>query len=219
MAYGIHWEWRGFGEVSDRFRTLFDSLQPLFSREEVTDTYVWVPKLQINLKLRAGNGDKDGLKFKRLKDEDGDLEQWEENREEMYEYPLVVEAWEKLGEELGKLNVGLPAMSREPLDREATLRLLRQADARVRLVEVTKRRKASLWSGPDGDVKVEIADISSPQTVSSVGLENWGELAAPDEAAKGTLLVASKALGTHKEPLTPMSYLQAVENWANGVEI
>ena len=205
--------------MSDRFRTLFDSLQPLFSREEVTDTYVWVPKLQINLKLRAGNGDKDGLKFKRLKDEDGDLEQWEENREEMYEYPLVVEAWKKLGEELGKLNVGLPAMPREPLDREATLRLLRQADARVRLIEVTKRRKASLWSGPDGEVKVEIADISSPQTVSSVGLENWGELAAPDEAAKGTLLVARKALGTPKEPLTPMNYLQAVGNWADGVEI
>ena len=112
MALGTHWEWRGFGVLSDAFRRRFERLENLFPSQSIVDEYIWVPDLPINLKLRRGTEDQDGLKFKRPGRTRGDLEEWHENPNEIYDFPLSTEAWESLRRELADASIILPAFQR-----------------------------------------------------------------------------------------------------------
>ncbi len=215
MALGTHWEWRGFGVLSDAFRRRFDTLEDLFPSQSMVDEYIWVPDLPINLKLRRGTEDQDGLKFKRPGRTRGDLEEWHEDPNEIYDFPLSTEAWESLRRELADASIILPAFPEEPLHRDLTLDTLRRSGPNIRVVTVMKARVTKLWSGREGDVRVDLTEISSPEEVTCLGLESsaggGGELA--EAVARSAIRSARTALGIDKEGLEVMNYLQALNRW------
>ncbi len=217
MALGTHWEWRGFGALSDAFRTRFERLEDLFPFQRIVDEYIWVPGLPINLKLRRGTENQDGLKFKRPGRTRSDLEEWHENPNEIYGFPLSTEAWESLRRELADVSIILPPFPEEPLDHELTLDTLRGSGPNIRVVTVTKARVTKLWSGREGDVRVDLTEISSPEEVTCLGLESsaggGGELA--DAVARSAVLSARTALGVDEEGLEVMNYLQALSRWGS----
>jgi len=223
MATGRHWEWRGFGKVSEDFRTRFNSYPLKYpdSAEwgEVKDEYLWVPGCDINVKLRRGI--EDGLKFKRLERTEEGIELWFENPDELYPYAeLNANVLKKLGD---ALNVRLPTIPDGPFDRENTLDLLQNANPRPKVVEIHKRRQTRVWKNSESKVLVEIAEISQPKTktILSVGLENDTDLQSDASAeqvatAKDSIVAAKKFLRINQESLKSMSYLKALEIWASG---
>ena len=219
MAIGIHWEWRGFGAVSSGFAHRFGKLASLFDPQDVEDVYLWTPGLKPNVKGR--NLPEEPFKIKRLLDADGDLEQWAEDDEEIFEFPLNEAGWDALVEEFAKVDVTLGSYRSEEADREMILAQVNKAG--VNLVCVNKLRESRLWQGPNGKVKVEWACISSPQAIISIGLETWGEdpegQGLPDEQAKEDIWAAIKELGLGNEPLRVMNYVDAVAVWASGGKI
>ena len=74
---------------------------------------------------------------------------------------------------------------------------------------------SKLWSGREGDVRVEVTEISSPEEVTCLGLESsggeGGELAG--EVARSALRSARTVLGINRESLEVMNYLQALNRW------
>ncbi len=221
MAIGIHWEWRGFGAVSSEFSHRFGRLASLFQPQDVEDVYLWVSGLEVNIKVR--DIPEQPFKFKRLqdKDKDGHLEQWVENPEDIFGFPLNEAGWDTLAETLAAVNVTLGPYPSGVADAETTLARLKKAGART--VTVNKLRESRLWQGPNGQVKVERACISWPQAIISIGLETWDEdpegQGLPDEQAKEDIWAAIKELGLGNEPLSAMNYVDAVAVWASGGRI
>jgi hypothetical protein len=216
MALGVHWEWRGFGQGSERLLETIGGLEDLFPPQNVVDRYLWIPRLTVNVKLRSGV--QDGLKFKRLLARADELELWQEDPDELYDFPLDSAAWERLASELRKVGLTLAGGPEQPTDLSATLDHLRILDERIAVVEVHKERRAWLWPGPPGAVKVEGARITSPEEVLSIGLESWGEDEKPEEAIGGQAALAAAILELRlgAGALRPLSYLDATEIWARG---
>jgi len=222
MAIGIHWEWRGFGAVSSEFAHRFGELESLFPPQDVEDVYLWVSGLEVNVKVR--DIPEEPFKFKRLQDKDGDLEQWAENPEDIFKFPLDEAGWDAVAKVFAEFDVALGPFPPEKVNCSLILDRVRNAGADQ--VDVRKRRESKLWPVSDGEVKasgqvkVEWACISSPQASISIGLETWDE--APvgqglsDEQAIEDISAAIEALGLDKEPLKPMNYLDAVAVWASG---
>jgi hypothetical protein len=219
MALGVHWEWRGFGQGSERLLEAIGGLEDLFPLQDVVDRYLWIPRLTVNVKLRSGV--QDGLKFKRLLARARELELWHEDPDELYDFPLDSTAWERLASELRKVGLTLSGGPGQPTDLSATLDHLRTLDERIAVVEVHKTRQAWLWPGPPGTVKVEVATITSPEDVLSIGLENWGDEEEPEEASAGqaALSAAILELDLGAETLRLLSYLDATEIWARGQSV
>jgi hypothetical protein len=211
---GTHWEWRGFGRASPELRDRFESLERLFPPQEVVDRYIWVPGSTVNIKLRMGV--QDGLKFKRLLQRDGELDQWLEDPSELYEFPLQAAAWEMFGAELERAGLSAPGIPDRPSDLATTLEHLKTVHEQITVVEVHKIRRAKLWRGPGGAVLVEWARITRPETVASLGLESWD--AAHDDPATA-IRQAMLELHVDEEDLDAMSYLAATEIWARGQRI
>jgi len=87
MAFGKHWEWRGFGSPPPATLRTVESLPLKFpDLQAVTDLYLWVPGSPINVKLRMRD-----LKFKRLLEVSGEFERWLEDEAENYPFPLSPE--------------------------------------------------------------------------------------------------------------------------------
>ena len=218
MALGLHWEWRGFGSVSSRFAESYRELPLLFKTQTVEDSYLWIPGLSVNAKLRSGaDGD---LKFKRLKERDGELEKWFEKPEEIFDFPLSINAWKILSGVLKTVNVELPEWTEKARNRDEVLNILREKDCRI--VSMMKQRDARLLKTKHADIKVEWASISGPQQLTSIALESGfenPEQNLTDEEAKEALLIAIQELELQIEPLQVMSYLGAIEKWAKGEKI
>lgn len=218
MALGLHWEWRGFGSVSSRFAELYRELPLLFNTQTVEDSYLWIPGLSVNAKLRSGaDGD---LKFKRLKERDGGLEKWFEKPEEIFDFPLSIKAWTTLSEVLKTVNIELPNWTEEVHDRDEILDMLKKKGCCI--VSMVKQRDARLLKTKYTDIKVEWASISGPQQLTSIALESGfenPEQNLTDKKAKKALLTAIQDLELQTEPLQVMSYLEAIEKWAKGEKI
>jgi hypothetical protein len=217
MALGTHWEWRGFGAVSSKFADSFSKLERIFSGpQEGKDLYLWIPKLEANVKVR--DIPTEPFKIKRIKAKDGDLEQWDENPDEIFEFPLNDSGWDTLAEMLDTVKLKLGPKPSGRADRSTVLDRL--AKVGVKTVGVKKLRESRLWQGPNGKVQLEWACISSPQAIISVGLETWDEdpdkEGLPNHLVQEDILSAIKALGLDKEPLTVMNYMGAVAVWAFG---
>ena len=219
MALGLHWEWRGFGAVSRDFLRHFHTLGHLFTPPDVEDVYLWARGFKVNVKVR--DIPEEPLKFKRLRNRDGDLEQWAEDPGDIFSFPLNEAGWRALGEALATVDLVLGPCPSGGADVHTTLARLRAAG--VRTVRVNKRRESGLWQGPHGRVRVERATIHSPQTITSIGLETWGGApegsGLPDREAKEDIWAAIEALGLKDERLRAMNYLDAVAVWASGGEI
>jgi hypothetical protein len=215
MATGIHWEWRAFGVAPSDFAQRYGELEALFPPKDFEDVYLWAPGLRVNVKVR--DYAREPFKFKRLRGKHGNLEQWSENREDIFEFPLKEAAWDALGGVFAEFNVALGPYPSKGADRETVLTRLKAAGAQT--VEVSKRRQSRLWTGPHGAVIVEWARISAPQVVDSIGLETWegdqGGEGLSDEQAQEDIVAALEALGL-PGPLKPMNYLDALAVWASG---
>lgn len=218
MAYGTHWEWRGFGGVSSRFADIFAQLTPQIHSHEVQDVYIWVPGLEVNAKFREGT--KEGLKFKyHIKTED-DFELWEENKQGLFGFPLTRDAWKRLSGVLERAGVVLPDYPSEAPTSDQLLSFL--TDIGCTYMRVQKQRESRLWKTNDSQILVEWTCISKPQYCISIGLETWSDdpdSDASDQQALAQLQSAVKKLQLKKEPLRILSYLDAVKLWCNGNKI
>ena len=204
MAFGVHWEWRGFGEVPAPVRARIEALPLKFDRsQDVTDEYLWVPGSRINVKLRFSD-----LKFKRLLESAGGLERWLEDPDENYPFPLGKKVREKLA---GDLGIQLPPVPARAVGREALLALMDRSDPPVKRVVVQKSRWQREWSPGDSiePVIVEVAEILAPERMVSIGLEH-------PEADR--VRAALDALGL-AQALRPLSYLAALSAWARGGKV
>ena len=218
MVNELHWEWRGFGGVTSKFIEHFCSLPTLFEPERVDDLYFWIPDLYINTKFRTGA--EDGLKFKRLKQKEGNFEKWMENSDEIFDFPLDPDAWNTLRSTLQDANLELPEYPAEKLNRETTLTYLKEAGCKP--VIVKKHRKSCLLQVSGGQVKIEWACISKPQSLISIGLENWTDFDSEPSSEAAEIQDLNEAidkLELDREPLNIMNYLDAVKLWAEGRKI
>jgi hypothetical protein len=222
MAGGKHWEWRGFGRISQDFRTRFETLPLNYPKDpwaDFIDEYLWVPGSQINLKLRTGF--QAGLKFKRLEQTEGDYELWVENPDELYPYEnLNASVLNKVAQALG---IRLPSIPEGPFDRYKTLLLLSQASPAVKPLTVVKRRQTRVWRA-ESKVLVEIAEISSPQVTTSVSLESDvvvanGISATQLNTARQTIVTVMDLLQIKQESLRSLNYLGALKIWATGEKL
>lgn len=199
MAFGQHWEWRGFGRVSDDLRARIEALDLRFDSGVATiDTYLWTPNGPANVKLRHGD-----LKFKRLLESDGDLQHWLEDEKELHPFPLNADVVEALAQALA---ITLPEGLQTPVGRNELVELLKNAHPPVQILLVEKyRRFFSLPTGTGDPVIVELTDIVRPELVSSVALEH-----ADIDAVRQGLA----QLGLTDNTLCPLHYLEALSIWA-----
>ena len=200
MAFGRHWEWRGFGELDGTLRQRLDRLPLVFDTpQEITDRYLWVPRCELNVKLREG-----ALKLKRLLERaPGGIEEWLEDERENYEFPVPREALSELETALGVVPGDLgaaPAATEEEL-----LERLERTLPEIRVVAVGKSRW--LRSDPEaGGAFVEVAQILQPERVFSVAVEAPGGEAVREVVTRFGL----------REALREASYLDALAVWARG---
>ena len=210
MASGIHWEWRGFGSVSPRFMQKFSELPVFYELHHVKDEYLWIPGLVINAKFRTGA--EDGLKFKRLREKDGKLEKWEENPDEIFDFPLKHKAWNTLAHVLKQADINLPAYPSESPGRTEMNEILQKAGCEI--ITVKKKRESRLWN----NVIIELAAITKPQEVDFIGLENLPEehSSLTDDEAKKAIRSAIDYFHLEDESIRLMNYLEAIEIWSEG---
>jgi hypothetical protein len=218
MAYGLHWEWRGFGTLDPEVRRRIEDLPRLFPGDLAgVDSYYWYPGCDVNLKLRDF-GARAGVKLKRLCEVDAEtgLQLWLEDEREDYPFPLRPDAVHRLASSLG-VDVSPPP---RPMGRCTLFTLLQEARPDLVVVAVQKTRSIRRWTVGDREVLVEIAEIASPERVTSVGVEDGAGLvgsASEQEmaAAKLDVTAALDGLGL-PGALTAVSYLEAVGAWATG---
>jgi hypothetical protein len=222
MALDLHWEWRCFGAPSSAFAQRYCSLEgEKYESQTIKDTYLWVPRLDVNAKFREGA--EDGLKFKRIKKQDGAIEQWYEKPAEIFNFPLERNAWDSLSLILSSVNIHLSSYPSMPPSRDVTLELLRKAGCKD--IVVKKTRESKVWQTPSmRKVKIEWACISSPQACTSIGIESCykdqSSTTRNDDPAKADILTAIKELLLDREQVkVAMNYIQAVEIWASGKNV
>lgn len=201
MAFGQHWEWRGFGKVSNDLQDRIESLDLRFASNHPTiDTYLWTPDGPANVKLRHGD-----LKFKRLLETDGDLQHWLEDEDEIHPFPLDAEVVASLEQ---ALTITLPENQCIPVGRSELVELLRIAVPPVHILVVEKiRRFFSLPTGFEEPIIVEFTDLIRPEPISSIALEH-----AESEA----VLAALVHLGLTDSAIRSLDYLQALSIWSDG---
>jgi hypothetical protein len=219
MAFGVHWEWRGFGSVSDAFFERYGVLAYEFGPWMIEDIYIWTSGLEVNLKIREGV--EGGLKIKRPFGRDGRFERWVERPEDLYTLPLERKGWEVLAAELAGAGLVLGPYPEEAPGHDQLLFLLERAGCQS--VLVVKERGGRWWQGPNGRVLVEWSAIEKPQALLSVSLESEDlsgeEGGETDEEAKADLQAAIEAFHLDHERLIPMNYMDALAHWINGRQI
>ncbi len=199
MAFGDHWEWRGFGRTSPSFQSWFQELPSLTLPNEhaLRDEYLWTPGCVHNVKLRY-----DALKFKRFLAREESFERWLEAESDFLPFPLSSKHLHVL-ESL--LNTRLPSVPNQPIDRDIFLQLIAQAHPPIYLIPVLKQRQLHRWMLPNGEALiVEWTHILRPRRVETVALESEN------------LVALRQAFATLKPMLTalrPMNYVQALGEW------
>ena len=204
MAFGKHWEWRGFGRISDELRARIESLDPLFASDRsLIDTYLWTPHSPVNVKLRLGD-----LKFKRLIESDGDLEYWLEDESEIHPFPLTADVVSELER---ALSIRLVGQQQTPVGRSELVTLLQNAHPPARILLVEKHRRLfSIPASSGVPAIVELTDLVRPERITTIALEH-SEI-EPVRQALGQL-------GLPDSGLHPRNYLQALSIWAAGERI
>ncbi len=215
MAYGLHWEWRGFGWLDDRVRGRIASLPSLTSwGGTICDRYIWKPDCSINVKLRSW-GSTAGLKFKRLIERDSELQLqlWLERPEEDYRFPIQPAAILELARSLG---IELPA-DHAVADSGELIAMLQTVAASVHVVRVEKSRQAFVWDQGGDAVLVDLTEIVAPVATTSVGLEDTAHLEDCSSAsvvrAAGRAVSAARAGLGLPAGLETSSYLDILPSW------
>ena len=206
MAFGQHWEWRGFGPADEKLLRVLEALPMKFPDAQViTDEYLWSPRCRTNVKLRLGD-----LKLKRLVRVERELELWLEDPDENYAFPIEQEPLLALFEALGVESAPVPG---HPLEREELLALLERHATDVRVVSVDKSRRQHEFTAPvagaaesGSAVTVELAEIYAPERILSVGLEH--ERLEAVAHARDVLALETQ--------MRRLNYFEALKIWAEG---
>jgi hypothetical protein len=218
MAYGRHWEWRGFGTIPPTIERRVVALPSAGVPERtVTDYYLHAGGTAVNVKIRAWPGG-GSLKVKRLLSA-GDPEGpslWEEDPEEDHAFPVAGPVLTRCLEAIG---IAPPSSATAAVgDAAGLLAMLTRLGEPLRMVEVRKRRRTFVWSGGAAPVLVELADIATPERTASLGLEDMAGLSAHSAAAE--VAIARRAVidaaCRFGESLRRLTYPQAVATWAGG---
>ena len=219
MAFGMHWEWRGFGSVSEAFFERYGSLAYGYGPLKVEDIYLWTSGLKVNLKIREG--EEGGLKFKRPFGRDGCFQRWVERPGDLYPLPLQRQGWEVLAAELADAGLVLGPYPEEAPDHDQLLFLLERTGCQS--VLVVKDRGGRWWQGPNGRVLVEWSLVQKPQILLSVSLESEDLSAEGNELtdgqARADLQAAIAEFDLDHESLVSMNYMDVLAMWLNGRQI
>jgi hypothetical protein len=228
MAEGTHWEWRGFGRISEEFGAAFAKL-PRRSEEgpewaETRDQYVFVRGSSIDVKLLSG-GSQGGLKLKRLVSREGGLELWTESPREIYLFEQMDRY--SLAELADLLGLTLRGHIRSgELAADHILSHLRAARPAAELVTVHEKRQTRIAASGVAVELVELTRVTlegpNPalgMPLFSVGVVNVSDLEGRSGAARAAIgnevrLVLAE-LGVGSEALLPLNYLQAMALWRN----
>lgn len=219
MAFGTHWEWRGFGAVNSKFAEQFSGLKSTVSSNQVVDTYVYTPELKTNIKIRTGY--QSGIKFKRPVKFVDDFELWTEREDDLFEFPLTKADHDRVRKILGSTELdrisSLPTSLKTADDALSWL-----SKAGFQLVKVKKEREIKVWHRAENSVMVEWACLSGPQSITSISLESepvkYSDKRS-ESSELGLLKSALSHLNLDKLPLKPMNYLEVLDKWANGNKI
>ena len=214
----MQWEWRAFGRISDEFEQRFEALPMARSWQQVRDAYFLLPNSDWNLKLR--NGAEDGLKLKRRLRIDGDLELWTDSLDDLWLMPMRAEELAALGNDIG---LALPLHGHAWLDRIQLLDLLSQSTPKAPIVVVDKMRTTHrMWDG-GGAVLVEVVEITRPERLQSIAVQNAIDLDDEDEAtvqqARQTVARAIEELGLTSGNWKTCAYVDALTTWQQGREL
>lgn len=236
MAYGEHWEWRGFGHIPPDLQARIEALPLAGSVGNRPEPAGDEPESAGDEPGRAGDrpaalGSEAGwlddcylwvphctvnvklrcqdLKLKRFLRAEQGLECWLEDPTEIFPLPLTVDVVAKVASALA---VTLPALPAHPVGRGELLTLLRRATPSVQAITVRKRRRFYALAVPNQPlaVLVELTIIVRPEPITTLALEH------PDLAA---LRVGLTTLHVDQAPLRPLNYLQALAVWARGQRI
>ena len=224
MALGRHWEWRGFGTVSESLRERWNSFEyalPDQQWHDMVDRYLWVPGYGMNAKMRSGLPVGDCLKFKRLRARWNQLQLWHEDPEDVHRFPLK---WSDLRWLAQELHVELPSEQRDTIGFDESLDVFQKATPPVQVIEVRKHRQARTWQNGEARVQVEIAELTQPEVITSLSLESTLELTEWAEptvmtAARDSVKQALDDLGIENEDLQGMNYVDALTVWADGDQL
>jgi len=218
MAYGIHWEWRGFGVVEPEVERRITALPAAEVPERsVTDRYLWAPGATLNVKIRTWPGG-GSLKVKRLlsADDPSGPSLWQEDPEEDYPFPIAASVLARVVEPLGIELSGCAGMA--IADPHALVKLVRGGAGECRIVEVRKRRRRFEWRADAVPLLVELAEIEAPERTSSLGVEDAAGLSArsPDVQLAAARQAVAEAIPLFGAGLRSLTYPQAVAVWARG---
>jgi hypothetical protein len=215
MAYGLHWEWRGFGYLEDAVRKRIAGLRPLdLPRRKTHDQYVWKPGCAVNVKLRSTDSTS-SLKFKRLIRDDRELELqlWLERANEDYAFPIQPQVVSELAKILD-IELSVDGSIARPGD---LIAVLQDASKGLGVVSVEKSRYAFAWYHGSDAVLVDLTEIRSPVATVTVGLEDTAQLGdysseASISAAGLTVAAARAALGL-PDGMMAKSYVDVLRTW------
>jgi len=196
MAFGTHWEWRGFGSLPGTLAEGIRALPGLFPDSQVvTDRYLWSPGCEVNFKLRLGD-----FKIKRcIESAQGGVSKWVEDPAENFSFPLAASVFDEVA---GALGVGSGPATAPVSCEDELLDLLAAGGSRLRVISVAKERwqyRAPVME----DGIVELAEIASPEKIVSVSVEHDSEAGVREIMA---------AIGLPGE-LETVSYLEALAVW------
>lgn len=219
MAFGLHWEWRGFGGIDSKFAERYSKLNKVISEYSVVDCYLYAPGLETNIKIRKGA--ENGLKFKRPGKVMGNYEQWLEDENEIFDFPLSKKAQKLLMESFKSTELNYKgSFPRRISNEEHTISWLKDIGCRV--IEVQKKREIRKWISPEGSVLIEWTCLFKPQPIISVSLES-GSFDNPESQIAleylDILKSAYQDFGLNEKPLCTMNYLEAVAIWAKSNKI
>jgi len=203
MAFGRHWEWRGFGAPRPELIDAVRGLPRLFEApQEIVDRYLWSPDCDLNLKLRSGD-----FKIKRLVDRRSDgVEEWLESPDENFSFPIDSRVLEEVARRLGVDSVPVSADGIATADE--LLEALCGGESQVRMIDVDKLRWQHSGVG-GGAAIVEYAEIRAPEPIVSIGVEDEEE---------SRVRAALEVLGLPGN-LRTASYRDALDIWGRGDRI
>lgn len=226
MSEGTHWEWRGFGTLTQHSREAFERRPLKFAKgpawDETKDEYIWIPGSEINVKLRTG-GVEQGLKLKRFVRRENDLELWFENPAELFLFNHLDAA--TLTKLANILDLKFGKIPNPPLTAAQVLEIFRQGSPKPLVVTVHKRRQTRLHSHTVQieqafikAVTIDDASVALGRALSSVAVENVEDLtpSSPDQVngARDEIDAAVTSLELRGAGFEEKNYLRAIAQWA-----
>ncbi len=157
------WEWRAFGiRVDPNIRRNISSLPIKDGKStKIMDRYICRAGCDINIKIR----DED-LKEKNPNGKThAGIEQW---TTEVYDFPISAALFGSITKALQ-----MDLRGREIKNGEQLISILSQVTPSVQIINVQKQRELHVWPTDDRDgALIELAEISTPQEVTTIGIEH-----------------------------------------------